>query len=251
MSERAWFESYFGDDYLDIYADAFPADRTDAEAAGMIARLELAPGARVLDLACGHGRHALALARRGLDVTGFDLSDVFLARARDAAAAEGLSLRLVRGDMRLLPFDAEFDAVVNVFSAFGYFEDPADDLATLRGIRRALVPGGRFLLETLHRDGLPGRFQPRIEAETPNGSRVVHEYSWDLEHDVIHDQITLERADGTRARYETKVRMRSLRGLLALWREAGLEPLAWYGGLDGRPLELESRRLVLTSQRPA
>ena len=78
---------------------------------------------------------------------------------------------------------------------------------------------------------------------------MLHEYVWDLARDVIDDHVTLIRPDGTRTEYTTSVRMRSLHQLLALMRGASLEPLAWYGGLDGSPLDLRSRRLVLISAR--
>jgi SAM-dependent methyltransferase len=250
MREPAWFERFFGPDYFDIYRDFFPPERTAADVEGIVARLGLFAGARVLDLACGHGRHAIPLAERGFAVTGYDLSEECLARARAEAAARGVELRWLRGDMRTLPFDAEFDAVINVFTAFGYFADEEDDVETLRRVRRALVPGGRFLLETLHRDALLARFQPHLEYTTSNGTRVVRDYVWDLARDRVEDRVAMVRPDGSRAEYATSLRVRSLRDLLALLREADLEPLAWYGGLAGGPLQLDSRRLVLISARP-
>jgi SAM-dependent methyltransferase len=250
MPDPAWFESFFGPDYFEIYRDFFPAEKTAAEVDGVVALLGLSPGARVLDLACGQGRHAIPLAERGFTVTGYDLSEECLARARADAAARGAGVRWVRGDMRALSFDAEFDAVINVFTAFGYFADEEDDVETLRRVRRALVPGGRFLLETLHGDALPARFQPHIEYTTSNGTRVVRDYVWDLARDVIEDRAAVARPDGTRAEYASALRVRSLSGLLALVQEAGFEPVAWYGGLAGGPLQLDSRRLVLVSARP-
>jgi SAM-dependent methyltransferase len=249
MSGPEWFETFFGPDYFEIYRDFFPAERTAAEVEGIVARLGLAPGARVLDLACGQGRHAIPLAERGFAVTGYDLSEALLSRARADAAARSVELRWVRGDMRALSFQAEFDAVINVFTAFGYFADEADDVEALRRVRRALVPGGRFLLETLHRDALLARFQPHLEYTTSNGARVVRDYVFDLARDVIEDRVALVRPDGSRAQYTSALRVRSLRSLLALVQEAGLEPVAWYGGLGGGPLQLDSRRLVLLSKR--
>jgi SAM-dependent methyltransferase len=250
MRDPDWFERFFGPDYFEIYHGFFPAERTAAEVEGLVALLGLPAGARVLDLACGHGRHAVPLAERGFLVTGFDLSAECLARAQADAASRGVEVRWVRGDMRALPFDGEFDAVINVFTAFGYFADEEEDAETLRGVRRALVPGGRFLLETLHRDALPARFQPHLEYTTSHGARVVRDYVWDLARDVIEDRVALVRTDGTRAEYATRLRMRTLREWLELLRRAGLEPIGWNGGLTGGPLQLDSRRLVLISSRP-
>src|SRR3989454_9019472 len=91
MSDHAWFKSFFGEDYFEIYRDAFPAEHTAAQVDGIVSLLGLDTGARVLDLACGHGRHAILLAKRGFDVTGYDLSEVFLERARADAEAEGVT----------------------------------------------------------------------------------------------------------------------------------------------------------------
>ena len=104
-----------------------PPERTAAEVNGVVGQLGLAPGARLLDLCCGQGRHAVPLARLGLRVTGLDLSRPLLARAA-AAADGGPPVGLVAADMRRLPFaDGSFDAVLNLFNSFGYLEDETQD----------------------------------------------------------------------------------------------------------------------------
>jgi SAM-dependent methyltransferase len=229
MSDRPWFESFFGKDYFEM-SESIPSDRTAAAVDGAIALLELTAGARLLDVACGHGRHAIELSRAD-------------------AEALGATVRWVHGDMRDLPFDREFDAAINIFTAFGYFENPEDDLTALRRIQASLQPGGRFLLETIHRDALAARFQPRGFERTSSGSIVLHERRWDLARDVIDETVTLIRPDGTHTVYTISVRMRSLDELIRLMQRAGLEPETWYGGLDGRPLDLASHRLVLVSRK--
>jgi SAM-dependent methyltransferase len=249
MDDKVWYETFFGEDYFEIYEGVLTPEGTAAQVECIISLLKLEAGARVLDLACGHGRHAIPLSKRGYDVTGYDLSEVFLNRARSDAKAQGVNVRWIQGDMRELPFSGEFDAVINIFTAFGYFENPHDDVKTLHGVRESLRPGGRFLLETLHRDALPARFQRQGFDRTSNGSIVLRERRWDLARDIIEENITLIRPDGSRSEYRTSVRMRSLDEFLILMREAGLEPEAWYGGLEGSPLDLSSRRLVLVSRR--
>lgn len=249
MQERPWFESFFGEDYFEIYGSTFTPQATDAQVEGIVRLADLRPGARILDLACGHGRHAIPLSKQGYEVTGYDLSEVFLERARADAETQGATVHWVAGDMRQLAFDQQFDAVINIFTAFGYFEDPQDDLETLRGVREALKPKGVFLLETIHRDSLPGRFQTTGFDRTDNGSIVLRERHWDLARDVIDEDVLLIRPDGSRTEYRTSVRTRSLHQYLALISQAGLDPQAWYGGLDGSDLELTSRRLVLVSRR--
>jgi SAM-dependent methyltransferase len=248
MPERPWYETLFGEDYLEIYRDAFPEEHTAAQVDGIVKILELEPGARILDVACGHGRHSIPLAKRGFEVTGYDLSQHFLNRARADAEVEGVDVRWVQGDMRELGFEEEFDAAINIFTSFGYFEDPSDDLRTLRRIRAALRPHGRFLLEILHRDALFSRFEQQGAQKTSEGNIVVHDRDWDLAKNILHDEMTLIRPDGTRKTYLTSVRTRSLHEFLWLHEEAGLEPVAWFGGLDGSPLTLSSYRLALLSR---
>jgi len=120
MNEKPWYELYFGEDYLDIHKADLPDELTQAQVAGIVSLLDLKPGARILDLACGHGRHSIPLAKLGFDVTGYDLSEVFLDRARADASRQDASVRWIRGDMRELPFEAEFDAVINIFTAMHY-----------------------------------------------------------------------------------------------------------------------------------
>ena len=250
MTETAWYESYFGDDYFDIHRDDLTDELTQPQVNGIVSLLGLEPGARILDLACGHGRHSIPLAKLGFDVTGFDLSQKFLDRARADAVSRGASVRLIRGDMRELPFADEFDAVINIFTAFGYFDDPEDDLRAVEGVRRALKPGGKFLLETVHRDALAARFRTRNWDMTSAGSYVLRGRHLDLATDVIHENVVVIRADGSRTEHQLSMRMRSLSGYLTLLRNAGLKPEAWYGGLDGQPLEVSSWRMVVVSGKP-
>ena len=154
-----WYQDFFGSDYLLRYPED-PAN-TATEVANIVALLELEPPGRILDLACGYGRHALLLAERGFDVVGLDLSGDLLAEARYRASQRGLTIDFVQGDMRRLPFQAEFDALINVFTSFGYFED-AENAQVLEEAAKCLRPQGRFLIEMINRDGILRNFQPRM-----------------------------------------------------------------------------------------
>jgi SAM-dependent methyltransferase len=142
-----WFATWFDS----AYYRALYASRDDAEAAAfvdaLVSRLQPPPGSTALDLGCGTGRHARRLAAHGFDVTGLDLSVESLRIARRSGPA---SLQFVHGDMRQ-PFGYEqFETVYNLFTSFGYFEDPADNLTVLGNIRQALMPGGCLVLDYLN-----------------------------------------------------------------------------------------------------
>jgi SAM-dependent methyltransferase len=142
-----WFETWFDSDhYRRLYSH-----RSVEEAAGfvdaLVRRLQPAPGAAMLDLGCGSGRHAVRLAARGFDVTGMDLAASSIAAAKQF---EGPTLRFRRHDMRA-PFGTRlYDCVFSFFTSFGYFDDPAEQLTVVRNMARALKPGGRLVLDYLN-----------------------------------------------------------------------------------------------------
>ena len=141
------FEGVFNEDYLYFYEDILTAERTQEDVEKIVALLDLEPGAEVLDCPCGHGRIATELAAHGFRVTGIDASEFFLDRARAAAEARGVDVEFVQGDMRALPWQGRFDALVNWFTSFGYFSDEQNK-DVLRQFHDALKPGGKLILET-------------------------------------------------------------------------------------------------------
>jgi SAM-dependent methyltransferase len=116
-----------------------------------LARLELEPGARILDLGCGEGMHVAEIACRGYDVVGVDLSPEMIRQARGEAEDRECDVELIERDMRELEFDGEFDAVLCWNAVFGYFSDEENRRA-VRQMHRALKPGGRLLLDVVNRD---------------------------------------------------------------------------------------------------
>lgn len=106
----------------------------------------LAPGQRILDLACGGGRHSLAMAQNGADVVGIDIGPAAIASARRRAARAGLSVTFEKGDVRQLTYEAEFDAVTFLFGCFTEMSQ-ADAERCLQGVYRSLRPGGLFVLD--------------------------------------------------------------------------------------------------------
>jgi SAM-dependent methyltransferase len=249
-----WYETFFGEDYLRIYAPILPLERTTREVEGIVRFLEqlgVPPDSAVLDLACGHGRHTIPLAQRSYPMTGQDLSRVFLRRAADDARAAGVDVRWVHSDMRQIPFETEFDAVINIFTAFGYFDTEDEDVQVLHQVREALRPGGVLLLETMHRDALVRGNQPHSVTRHDDGLLVLEERTFDQLSGRNHTVLTMIDPDGTRREHEYRTRVYSATELARLCAGAGLELVAHQGGLDGSALTLNSRRLVLACRRPA
>ncbi|OGR90108.1 MAG: hypothetical protein A3J74_02570 [Elusimicrobia bacterium RIFCSPHIGHO2_02_FULL_57_9] len=142
---KDWWKRFFRSSVFPI-ADLVDSFATKQEVAAVAKILKLPRNSRLLDVACGTGRHSIGLARRGFQVRGVDYSSSYLAEARRRAGRVA-NVRFLRRDMRFMGFSGEFDAVVNLWTSFGYFPSLADDRRALRAMFRALKPGGKFLIE--------------------------------------------------------------------------------------------------------
>jgi SAM-dependent methyltransferase len=249
MAGAPWYCEFFGEEYFRLFESVLTPERAAREVEGIVDLLRLPPGSRILDLGCGHGRIAIPLAQRGYRVTGLDLSAVFLERARADAAAAGVAIKWLRGDMRALPFEAAFDAVISIFTSFAYLESEEEDLEVLRQVRQALKPGGLFLLECSHRESVLRRFLPAEVTRREDGTLVLNERSFDLLTSRYEGRWTILRPDGSRQAYHTSKRLYSLTELARLFAAAGLELCGAFGGLDGSALTLESPRLALVARK--
>jgi SAM-dependent methyltransferase len=240
-------EDVFGEDYLHFYGGLLGDERSDADTDVAVARAALRPGDRVLDAPCGHGRLAVRLAARGLRVTGVDRAEHLLALARADAGARGVELALVAGDLRRLPVDGPFDAVVCWFTSFGYFDD-ASNLAVLREFRRVLRPGGTLLVETLSHDGFVRSFTEAPEAivvETAGGDLLVDRNEFDVEHGrVVCHRVTVR--DGVRRDTRFAIRLLTVPEWRRALAEAGFAAVA-VTDHDGAAADLETFRLVVSA----
>lgn len=239
-------EQLFDEDYLYFYEEFLSDEQSDTEAELIWRLLELEPGMEVLDLACGHGRIANRLAERGARVTGLDATPLFLERARADAAARGVEVDYVEGDMRELPWESRFDRIVNWFTAFGYFDDDEEDRRVLRAAHRALRPGGRLLIENNNTAELLGRWQPSVVTER-DGNLMIDRSRFD----PVSGRATTERVivrDGTTRSTTFSVRMFVAVELGAWLRDAGFSTVEFFDR-QGEPLTVESRRMLTVARR--
>jgi SAM-dependent methyltransferase len=223
-------------------------ERAPAEVDAVLSLLDLEPGAAVLDLCCGVGRHSLELARRGYRVTGVDRTAAFLETSRRQAAAEGLDVEWIQADMREFVRAGAFAAAVNLFTSFGYFEDPAQDLRVAENLVQSLLPGGRLVMEIMGKEILARIFRPRDWRELPDGSLFLEERSVCQDWTWIQSRWILVK-DGKRKEYPLSHRLYDGAGLRTLLIQAGFESVALYGDLAGSPYDTEARRLVAVARK--
>ncbi|MBI3549509.1 MAG: class I SAM-dependent methyltransferase [Elusimicrobia bacterium] len=245
---RHWWRSHFDVETLAGYG---LEAKTNGEVRGLIRLLDLKPGAEVLDLCCGAGRHAVLLAARGMRVTGVDIKPDLLAAARREAAARGVALELRRADMRRLPFRGRFDVVANLFTSFGYFLDEKDDARALRSARRALKPGGRLVLDLLNRDWLVRHFKPRFVQKERSGplAKAVNRLAFDPMSGRLDNRRTLIGRDGRARETFLSFRVYALTEIRRLLDDAGLRLLSVRGGLNGSPYGMDSFRMVVVARK--
>jgi SAM-dependent methyltransferase len=243
-----WWASWFGEEYLALYPNR---DEQEAEIQAAFAVEQLAGYARLgkvgfLDLACGTGRHAIALNDSFYGVAGLDLSLPLLraARRRVTKPRPGYA----RGDMRALPYQTGvFGSVVNFFTSFGYFEDPKDDLMVLEEVRRVLVPGGVFLSDLLNAERVLSALV-HYEEKTIAGERVCIRRRYDPVRKRLEKEITME-PDGVPRTYRESVRVYREDELRILHQEAGFLVLESFGDFDGTPYQpRRSPRLILMAE---
>jgi ubiquinone/menaquinone biosynthesis C-methylase UbiE len=242
-----WFEKFFEGLYTRVLSKQFDEAKTLRHVRVVKRLLRARKGDRVLDIPCGMGRLTIPLARKGLAMTGVDLTKAFLRRARRRAGKEGLDIRFVQGDMREIAFDGEFDGAFNWFGSFGYFSD-RDNLAFSRKALRALKPGGRFLVEGVNKSWLLAHFLKQSESLVA-GVRIVHRNRWDARKQRVLSVWTLSKGRRTQRR---RVSMRIYNGaeMRSLLRAAGFRDVKLYGYPPLGRLTRHSRRLIVVGTRP-
>jgi len=214
---------------------------TRAEADFIARELALQPGASILDVPCGNGRHAIELASRGYRLTGVDLAAGFINEAtrRDSAVT------FVRSDMRRLP-PGPFDGAYCFGNSFGYLEEGGDEtfLAAIAGVLR---PGGRFILDTGHAaESLLPNLKDDATYQVGDIGMVLH-HEYDPPRSVLRTQFAFTREGRTESRWG-EAHLYTTAELKRMLARVGLYPIAWYGALDRTPYHLRSNRLLLVSQ---
>ncbi|HET6373846.1 MAG TPA: class I SAM-dependent methyltransferase [Candidatus Polarisedimenticolia bacterium] len=242
-----WYEEFFEGITLDFWRKVMPKEQTSVEADFLERALQLRPGAEVLDVPCGAGRHSIELAARGHRMTGVDQSRDWMEEARARATAAGVNVEWRRAEMRDLPWESRFDAAFCFGNSFGVL-DIDGTRAFVKAVARALKPGARFALDC----GMTA------ESILPN----LRDREWTQVDDILF--LEENRYHATQGCYETTytfVRdgktdtrtglhwvfmVREIRGLLA---EAGLIPEEPLTSLDGEPFRTGSRYLILVAQK--
>jgi len=213
----------------------------------IVTLLNIKPGGRVLDLCCGIGRHSLELARRGFRVTGVDRTAKYLETAAKGAEKEGLTVEFVRDDMRSFRRPDTYDAIINMYTSFSYFEDPQEDCQVVDNACRSLKQGGTFLVETHGKETLARIFQDRTWEEI-DGVLWLHERTVTRNWGWMENRWIV--IDGDR-RMEGRLshRLYSATELASMMKGCGFSSVDVYGDLSGSPYDHTAKRMVLVGHK--
>jgi ubiquinone/menaquinone biosynthesis C-methylase UbiE len=238
MSVPDWAHEYFERGYGQRWGLRAPSELVRREAAALWNVLQLSHGARVIDIACGHGRHGLALAERGASVVGLDLAVALLSRARELQAELSIEATWVRGDMRRLPFRASCADAVVLMDAFGFFDREDENEAVLLEAARVLAPGGCLVLKVVNGGLVLDDFR-HTEREERDGAVVLVVNTLTCDPPRLTQRVSVR---GTRGHgeYERRQRLYRMEEMRAALERAGLAVVDVFGNLDGAPFEPKS-----------
>lgn len=246
---RLWWEDLFNDDFLRT-SEKLTDEQIAREVDFIEDSLSIEKHGAMLDLACGTGRHAIELARRGYEVVGFDLALAMLARAGDEAQDRDAKLNFVQGDMRDMTFEEQFDGVYCWNTSFGYFEEDRNAQVIDR-IHRALKAEGRLLLDVTNRDFLI-RQSPSLAWFEGDGCVCMDEMSFDFITSRMKVKRTVMLDDGRSREIEYSMRVYSLHELGKLLHEHGFKvcevsgriatPGVFFGNESPRTIILAEKR---------
>jgi SAM-dependent methyltransferase len=237
-----WYED---EEFWTAYAPIMFDEARWAEVPAVIDEIERlahpSPGCAVLDACCGPGRHSLELASRGYRVTGIDITEAYLEAARESAR-DLATARFIRADMREFEMPGAFDLAINLYTSFGYFADPAEDLAALCRLREALRAGGALVLETTGKETAARDFTAGESFER-GGWEVRTEFSVVGAWEGLRNRWILSRS-GERVDRSFVLRLYSGTELKAALLGAGFAEVRILGGLDGSPYDQDAKSLV-------
>ena len=248
MSEK---DSGWWDDFFPAFRPFFglvSQRETNAQVRYIMKKLNLRPGKKFLDCACGIGRISLPLAKKGVRVTGVDITQSYLDELSKKAKRRGLKINVARADMRRINYDSEFDAVANLWGSFGYFEKESDNLLVLKKMYRALKPGGKFMLHVINRDWIIVNYTTRGWYEIA-GKKSLEERHFDYRTSINYGTWYFIKNDKEQI-FDVQMRLYSFHELIAMFESAGFTDIEGYGSIKDEPISRDKQMIFIIGTKP-
>lgn len=241
-----WFKDWFNtSEYLNVYKHR-NEDEAEQHIKLILDNVETFAGYRVLDMACGAGRHSILLAKKGLIVTAVDLSKNLLDIAKKTADEENLKIEFVNSDIRDFDTILDFDLVINLFTSFGYFENDEDNYAVLQKAYDLTLPGGYFVLDFFNSEYLKNNLIGFSE-EKINES-VIHQHR-EIRDKRVNKKIVITK-NGDLKSFQESVRMFTKDELESELIKIGFDIYKTFGDFLGNKFDLfTSPRLIMICRK--
>ncbi|OQY34248.1 MAG: hypothetical protein B6241_05525, partial [Spirochaetaceae bacterium 4572_59] len=231
--DEPWFsDEWFWETYGPLMFDEKRLSETPSEVDGIIRLAGLEDKSEILDCCCGMGRHTIEMASRGFSMSGVDLSAGYLKTAIKDAKEKKLDIEWKRMDVLDMDYENRFDAILNMFSSFGYFDDPEDDLVLLKKMHSALKDDGVLFMDMWGKEVLARDFEERVWFEREEGLKILLEYSVDLNWTELHNRWLFFK-DDKMTEYSFHHRIFSAYEMSVMLGEAGFEQVDVYGDFTG------------------
>ena len=250
---KSWFKDFFNNYYHSIYADfgIFSDAQNKKETSFVASILDIPKSAKILDIQCGQGRHAVLLAKQGYSLTGVDLSDTLLEAAKKLAIKEKVKINFFKKDMRKITFFNEFDGVINLFSSFGYFLNDEDNLKVLKLFNISLKPKGRFILDLLNGDQFLKQLDklPKKIWWKAGGAYVLLEDRSEKDKKIMVNDITLISSNKPIKRAQSLMKLYNLIEIREYLKKSGFKILKVFGDYDKTKFLDSSHRMIILSEK--
>lgn len=240
-----WYKDWFASkDYLEVYKHRNFED-ADSAINLILDNIQLSKDSKILDAACGAGRHSIILRKLGYQVVGFDLSKTLLKVAKEDSIEENLKIDLINADIRTFCSKIEFDLIINLFTSFGYFESDEENFAFVKHSYKFLTLGGYYVLDFLNKDYVIDFLIPFSEKKV--GNKII------TEERIIKDGRVKKRIaikdDSEENVFEESVRLYCEKEIIQGFGEVGYEKFAQFGDYYGNPFTKDSERLIIIFQK--
>lgn len=247
--QKKWYKEFFQKYYYDTYHNFFTPARTKKDVNFIIRVLNLPKRSKILDLCGGYGRHSILLAKKGYAVTIQDLNKNFLTMAKKEAEKQKIKIKTVHSDMRLIPFKNEFDAVINIFTSFGYLENEKENIKVLKEVKKALKPGGKFLIDTINRNWILDNFQPKYWRKINN---LLFLENRQVDFKTKRNKVKILIVDLKNSKIHStynEVRIYTFEELRIMLNKVGLKVIKKYGSLGFESYTKNAKRIVVLAEK--
>jgi cyclopropane fatty-acyl-phospholipid synthase-like methyltransferase len=241
-----WFKDWFNtEEYLNVYQNHNESD-AEKHIKLILENVKIAPKTKILDMACGAGRHAIILARKNYNVTAVDLSEKLISIASQAAQIENLKINFIQSDIRKFETSEKFNLVLNLFTSFGYFETDEENFAILKKAFNLLEVGGYFVLDFFNSQFLKQNLVEYSEEILNNAE--IHQLRKIKDNRVIKKIVITK--DGNLNTYEESVRLFTKDELVEAITKIGFDIYKTFGDFLGNEFEqFSSPRLIMICKK--